>query len=51
MPSPISEERSDLSSPKRQKIEETTCDESDSDNSEDGTPEEIQQFYDEWNKS
>lgn len=32
-------------------MEERICDDSDSDNSEDGTPEEIQLFYDEWDKS
>ncbi|CAL9246570.1 unnamed protein product [Arabidopsis halleri] len=31
MPSPIDKKRSDLPSPKRQKVEETTCDDSDSD--------------------
>ncbi|XP_010452408.1 PREDICTED: uncharacterized protein LOC104734510 [Camelina sativa] len=31
--------------------EETTCDDSDSDNSQDPTPEEIQLYYDEWDKS
>lgn len=32
-------------------MEERICDDSDSDNSEEGTPEEIQLFYDEWDKS
>lgn len=31
MPSPIDKKRSDVPSPKRQKVEETTCDDSDSD--------------------
>ncbi|ESQ40416.1 hypothetical protein EUTSA_v10015607mg [Eutrema salsugineum] len=46
MPSPNAEKRSDPPCPKRQKMEETG-DESDSDDSECGTPEEIQLFYDE----
>uniref|UniRef100_A0A1J3K223 Cystatin domain-containing protein n=1 Tax=Noccaea caerulescens TaxID=107243 RepID=A0A1J3K223_NOCCA len=46
-------EKSDPSSPKHQKMteEETIWYDSDSDDSECGTPEEIQLFYDEWDKS
>ncbi|XP_023637319.1 uncharacterized protein LOC111830152 [Capsella rubella] len=41
-----------MTSPKRQEVEERAFDDdSDSDNSEDGTPEEIKLFYDEWDKS
>ncbi|KFK26111.1 hypothetical protein AALP_AA8G204200 [Arabis alpina] len=49
MPSTIDETNSDP--PKRQKMEETTADDSDSDESDMGTPEEIQRFYDEYDKS
>ncbi|CAA7033869.1 unnamed protein product [Microthlaspi erraticum] len=52
MHSSIDKEESGPSSPKRQKTEEETiCYYSDSDDSDCGTPEEIQLFYDEWDKS